>query len=126
MFPDDPTRPQTRQPRNQSGGNGHAVLSEAEFHKKTQLVAQALLEDVSTQNGRLKPGAEPIRVEKALSAAKQVIESIRRARDTLHKAHEDQEFERAVISAAQALPDDYQKVFIAELEKALEKAEPYH
>jgi hypothetical protein len=106
-------------------GSAGTLYTEGEFHKRSQLVAQALLSEVSTKDGKIKYGIDAIRVEKALSAARQVIESIRKARNSMHKEHEDKQFELAVISAAQALPEEYQQQFLQALELHLAQARSY-
>jgi len=88
-------------------------------------VAQALLNEIADNQGRIKANADPVRAERALSSARQVIESIRKARDSLHKEHEDQQFESAVIAAAQQLPKECQTKFLSVLEKTLSSATTY-
>lgn len=95
------------------------VLSETDFHLKTQRLAESLLDELTSPNGTLKKGTDLQRVEKGLSAAKQVIDSLARARNKIHEDNLEQKFEEAVILSARELPREHRDKFLENLENHL-------
>lgn len=96
------------------------AMTETDFHARSMSVAASLLNEVSTPSGKLKGNVDPVRVEKALSTARAVIDSTAKARASLRQAREDKIFESAVIAAAHTLERPQQEAFMTALQESLE------
>lgn len=121
-WPHDEDDPMARGASSAQGAHNASPaepMTEIEFHDRSMSVAASLLNEVSTKNGKLKGNVDMVRVEKALSTARAVIEATGKARASMRQARDDQIFESAVIAAAQTLERPQQEAFMVALQESL-------
>lgn len=92
-------------------------------HDRAVVIAINFMNEVADEDGRIKPGVEYQKVEKALSVAGQVMDKAKKYRKELQEYREVKDFEKAVVYAARQLPRDLAEDFLQHIEDALESPE---